>query len=143
MKKQQLYIKNEKGRYEPYKEPERDNALYRKIGNRYEPVKMTLGDYYSQKEWDEGVFAITKNQGCESWISAGYLRKVFSLYKCGDIEKVSIAKLGGMAKLADHLARHWHELPKDNVTIYDMAHNIVAIMMNLESEEKKNRECIT
>lgn len=137
MKKQQLYFKDEKGKYKPYKEPERYNALCRKIGNRYEPVKMTLGDYYSEKEWDEGVFAITRNHGFESWISAGYLRKVFSLYKCGDIEKVSIAKLGGMAKIADYLASHWDELPKGNATIYDLAHNIVAIIMNLENEKEE------
>ena len=38
-KKLQLYIKNEKGRYEPYKEPEeRDSNVYKKVGNRYEPI---------------------------------------------------------------------------------------------------------
>lgn len=140
MKKQQLYIKNEKGRYEPYKEPECDNALYRKIGNRYEPVKMTFGDYYSQKEWDEGVFAITRNHSSESWASASYLRKVFALYKCDDIEKVFIAKLGGMSKIADYLAGHWYELPKENATIYDMACNIVAIIMRLENETNDNNK---
>ena len=36
MSKPQLYIKNEKGRYEPYKlpEPEVDNKLYRKINGK-------------------------------------------------------------------------------------------------------------
>lgn len=134
MEKPRLYTKNSNGRYEPYIEPERpqrDNALYRRIGKRYEPVSM----YFECHSWQEGVFVVTKNRSAlqpDSWTSAEYLQKIFKLYKCGDIENVSIAKLGGMQKLADHLSRHWNEVSGTNQ--YERCASIVAILMNYKEE---------
>ena len=133
MEKQQLYIK-ENGRYKPYVEPERpecDNALYRRIGKRYEPVNMMLECH----SWQEGVFVVTKNRSAsqpDSWTSAEYLQQIFKLYKAGDIENVSIAKLGGMQKLADYLSRHWNEI--NGASTYEKAASIVAILMNYEKD---------
>ena len=62
MKEQQLYVKNDKGRYEPYKEPEPpfDNALYRKYtyGKKtyYKPVSMGV-----EHDLGEGVWVVTKH----------------------------------------------------------------------------------
>lgn len=134
--KQKLYTKLPNGRYQEYKEPQRpdgDNALYSRVGKKYVPHSIHLsGDF----DWQEGVFAVTKNHSAtnpDSWTSAEYLQKIFNLYKCGDIENVSIARLGGMNKLAHHLARHWEEISGDSV--YEKAASIVAILMNYENEK--------
>ena len=134
MEKPKLYYKNKKGRYEPYVEPERpkyDNALYKRVGKRYEPVQMVL----EAISWQEGVFVVTRNRSAsqpDSWTSAEYLQQIFKLYKAGDIENVSIAKLGGMQKLADHLSRHWNEI--NGASTYEKAACIVAILMNYEKD---------
>lgn len=135
MEKPILYIKNSNGRYEPYIEPERpqiDNALYRRVGKRYEPVRMQLECH----SWQEGVFVVTRNRSAlqpNSWTSAEYLQKIFKLYKAGDIENVSIAKLGGMQKLADYLSRHWNEV--SGVSQYERCASIVAILINYKEGE--------
>ena len=137
MRKPKLYIKKENGRYEPYIEPQRpehDNALYRRRGKKYEPVLMALECH----SWHEGVFVVTKNHSMlqpDSWTSAEYLQEIFKLYKAGDIENVSIAKLGGMQKLANYLSRHWNEITGTNT--YEKAASVVAILMNYEKETKK------
>ena len=134
--KPKLYIKNDNGRYEEYHEPERpgcDNALYRRIGKRYEPVRMQLEGF----SWQEGVFVVTKNWSGihpDSWTDAGYLQEIFKCYRCGDIENVSIAKLGGMKKLTDHLMKHWNEI--SGASTFERAASIVAILMNYEYKEK-------
>ena len=134
MEKPRLYIKNKNGRYEPYIEPERpqmDNALYLRIGKRYEPVSMLI----ESKAWQEGVFVVTKNHSAlqpDSWTSAEYLQKIFKLYQAGDIENVSIAKLGGMQKLANHLSRHWNEV--SGASQYERCASIVAILMDYKEE---------
>ena len=131
-----LYERLPNGRYQEWKEPERpkyDNALYRRVGKRYEPVQMILEIHSGQ----EGVFVVTKNRSAlqpDSWTSAEYLQHIFKLYKAGDIENVSIAKLGGMKKLADHLSRHWNEI--DGASTYEKAASVVAILMNYEEERK-------
>ena len=135
-KKPKLYIKKENGRYEEYHEPERpefDNALYRRVGRKYEPVNMRL----EAQSWQEGVFVVTKclsDLQPDSWISADYLQHIFTLYKCGDIEKVSIAKLGGMKKLADHLMKHWNDI--QGASIFERAASIVAILASYNEEKK-------
>lgn len=134
--KQKLYTKNEKtGRYEEYKEPapKYDNALYRKVGKKYVPYNMYMDNTHFT--WQEGVFAVTKSPGSltpNNWTSAEYLQKIFKLYRCSDIENVSISKLAGMKKLAEHLAYNWDKISGDNV--YEMAASIVAILMNYEEK---------
>jgi hypothetical protein len=128
MKKQKLYIKNDKGRYEEYHEPiVEDNALYRKVGNKYIPCQMmdaSLG-------WSEGVYVVLNN-GCHI-TSAKYLEKIFSTYKCSNIEKCSIAKLGGMEELVDYLCKHHDEITGNS--LYERCASIVGILFNYEKEK--------
>ena len=131
-KRPKLFFKNEKGRYEEWHEPERpecDNALYRRIGKRYEPVNMI----FECHSWQEGVFAVTRNHSTMKpyhWISGSYLQEIFKLYKCGEIENVSIGKLAGMDKLANYLCRHWQEV--EGASTYERCASIVAILMRYE-----------
>ena len=103
-----------------------DNALYRKIGKRYEPVSMID----AADGWTEGVYAVVKHPLGKQIVSASYLQEIFKDYCCGDIEKVSVAKLGGMSKLADHLMHHWDEVK--GASVYERCASIVAILMNFD-----------
>lgn len=126
--KPNLYVKKKNGRYVEYNEPTpvSDNALYRKIGKRYEPVSMID----AADGWTEGVYAVVKHPMGRQITNASYLREIFSAYRCGDIEKVSVAKLGGMTKLADHLMHHWDEVK--GASVYERCASIVAILMNFD-----------
>ena len=126
--KPKLYYKNDKGRYVEYHEPTPvcDNALYRKVGKRYEPVSMID----AADGWSEGVYAVVKHPMGRQIANASYLQEIFKDYRCGDIEKVSIAKLGGMSKLADHLMHHWDEVK--GASVYERCASIVAILMNYD-----------
>ena len=133
-RKPKLYVKLPNGRYKEYRDPEPpkfDNAVYKRVGKKYVPFNICISNDFT---WQEGVFAVIKAQSRtspDSWTSADYLQKIFRLYKCGEIENVSIGKLGGMNKLAEHLARHWNEI--EGVNVYEKAASIVAILMNYES----------
>lgn len=127
-----LYERLPNGRYIEYQWPERpevDNALYRRCGKRYEPVSM----HFECNSWQEGVFAVTKNHSADSpdhWVSADYLQEIFHLYKCGEIENVSIGKLAGMDKLTNYLCRHWNEV--EGASVYERCASIVALLMRCE-----------
>lgn len=126
--KPKLYVKKENGRYVEYHEPTpvHDNALYRRVGKRYEPVSMIN----AANGWNEGVYAVVKHPMGKQIANASYLQEIFKAYRCGDIEKVSVAKLGGMSKLADHLMRHWNEVK--GTSVYERCASIVAILMNYD-----------
>jgi hypothetical protein len=111
MKKEKptLYIKMPNGRYAEYKEeePMTDNALYRRVGKRYYPVSMQM----NCDSLPEGVWVVQKYPYSRQYTNGDYLRDdVFRLYNAGKLEPVSMAKLGSMNKLVDHLAHHFKEI---------------------------------
>ena len=132
MNKQKLYIKNAKGRYEEYKEPvqEYDNKLYRKVGNKYEPCSMLMTD-----DLPEGVWVVTKHYGSRSITNGKYMLEKYLCLKASDIQEMSLAKLGGMEKLAHYLAQHWRELP-DGVSQYELCQAIVGLLFNYENHNE-------
>lgn len=139
MEKPKLYVKNKNGRYEPYREPEPpyNNVLYRKVkrGNKtvYVPQSMRLSD-----EIGEGVWVVIKNTYGKSYTSGKYLNDCFMCLKASDIQEVSLAKLGGMERLAHHLSAHWSELPRD-VSQYELCRAIVGLLFEYEKEKENGK----
>ena len=137
MERNELYVKLPNGRYEKYKEPEPplDNKLYRKFvyGKKvvYEPCSMCLTN-----DLPEGVWVVVKHKGSKSVTSGKYMYENYMCMKSGDIQDVSLAKLGGMERLAHHLSQHWDELPR-NRSQYDLCRAIVGLLFDYEKEKKK------
>lgn len=100
--KQQLYIKNEKGRYEPYELPKPDvsDTAYRKINGKYEPV----GLFYDRDCLTEGVWVVYARHG---YCNGKYLKEQFAMDKVSGIEYPTIAQLGGMEAAIEQA---WREL---------------------------------
>ena len=102
MSKPKLYIKNDKGRYEPYQLPEPDisETAYKKINGKYEPV----GRFFDRDYLTQGVWVVY----CDNAFCNGkYLKEKFRLEKVSDLQYPTIAELGGM-EAAIHQA--WEEL---------------------------------
>lgn len=103
--KQQLYIKNEKGRYEPYKEPEwEDNKLYTKLPNgKYEPVGM----HVETNMLTEGVWVVTKARSAKGITFSRYLRSCYHLEKVSDLEnpllQLNTAQLGKVNEIMERV----------------------------------------
>ena len=135
MEKKQLYIKNPNGRYEPYREPEPpyDNCLYRKVGKRYEPCSMLMTN-----DLGEGVWVVTKHPYGRRITSGMYLRDMFMCQKASDIQDIPLSTLGAMDKLAEHLSRHYDELPK-NVSQADLCRAIVGLLFKYENERDNGK----
>ena len=131
MSKPKLYIKNEKGRYEPFNPPEIevDNKLYRKINGKYYPWEMDLRN----EHLPEGVWVITRHKSCTSMTNGKYLREQFRLDKASDIKEVSLAELGSLEKLTREV---FDALPNDyrNRTTNDLVHLIVGKIYELSKQ---------
>jgi hypothetical protein len=134
MSKPQLYIKNEKGRFEPYKlpEPEVDNKLYRKINGKYYAWEMDLRNNHLS----EGVWVVTRHKSCTSWTSGSYLREQFRLDKASDIKEVSLSELGSLEKLTHEVL---DAIPSDyrSRNINDWIHLIVGKVYELSKNKEK------
>lgn len=110
MKKQKLYIKNDKGRYEEYKlekKTDDSNLFFRKINGKY----MPCGRYDHSSMAAEGVWVVLSNLSmCSSQCTSGdYLKELFQIHKVSDIEDVTIAQLGGLEKYYDYVVSEWNK----------------------------------
>ena len=101
MKKQKLYTKNEKGRYEEYQIPELDlsKTLFRRINGKYVPVSLYYGNTLP-----EGVWVVTRGRSSREIISGKYLKELMMLDKVSDLEEMpSLAELGSWRKCAKYV----------------------------------------
>lgn len=108
--KKQLYIKNEKGRYEPYKPKELgDKNVYKKVGNKYIPFAVCLN---RDEDWlQSGVFVVRsdKEHGMRSWADSEYLQECFHIDKVSDNYRITAEQL---ASLQDYTDYCYNELKK-------------------------------
>ena len=145
MKKQKLYIKNEKGRYEEYKpETKTDdgNLFFRKVNGKYVPC----GIYKRTDMLSEGVWVVLSNLSycSRQMASADYLKDLFQIQKVSGIEEVSIAKLGGLEKYYDYVASEWNKYYKEYTLGHewspsnsDAIHFIIGKMFEFNEKQKK------
>lgn len=91
MSKPKLYIKNDKGRYEPYQLPEPDvsDTAYKKINGKYEPV----GRFFNRDYLTEGVWVVYCDH---AFCNGKYLKNKFRMEKVSDLQYPTIAELGGI-----------------------------------------------
>lgn len=109
MKKKQLYIKNEKGRYEPYKPKELGaNNVYRKVGNKYVPFAVVCKD----DDWMQGGVFVVRNDkeyGCRSFADSECLQEVYRIERIGNNYRITADHL---ASLEDYTYFCYNELRK-------------------------------
>lgn len=110
MKKQQLYIKNDKVRYEPYKPKELgDKNVYKKVGNKYIPFALCLN---RDEDWlQSGVFVVRsdKEHGMRSWADSEYLQECFRIDKVSNNYRITAEQLASLEDYADYC---YNELKK-------------------------------
>lgn len=104
MKHPKLYIKNQKGRYEPYKLPEPDvsDTVYKKINGKYEPV----GLFRRHDTLSEGIWVVTSDH---SFCNGKYLKDKYRIDKVSDLQYPTIAEMGGIEAAIEQA---WRELSK-------------------------------
>ena len=145
MKKQKLYIKNEKGRYEEYKpemKTDDGNLFFRKVKGKYVPC----GRYNRTDMLSEGVWVVLSNLSycSRQMASADYLKDLFQIRKVSSIEEVSIAQLGGLEKYYDYVASEWNKYYKDYMLGHEWSpsdseaiHFIIGKVFEFNEKQKK------
>lgn len=89
--------------YKPDLNPYADTNLYRKLKNG----KFILAErYIGERSLPEGVWAITRKHGTTGFHSAGILKEWFDIDKCSNLQPLSIAQLGNLAKYCDDALFH-------------------------------------
>ena len=134
MKLPKLYIKNDKGRYEPYSIPEHDidNTMYRRINGKYVPVSMLVDD-----DIPEGIWVVTSRPSVRSITNGTYLRESFRLDKVADLQRFPMTKITSMKQCVDHIL--WNErFSIDGKSVNDIVSEIVGMVYKYNDDLSKN-----
>ena len=124
MRLPKLYIKNDKGRYEPYTIPEHDidNTMYRRINGKYVPVSMLVDD-----DIPEGIWVVTSRTSVRSITNGTYLRESFKLDKVADLQRFPMTKIASMKQCVDHIL--WNErFSIDGKSVHDIVSEVVGMV---------------
>lgn len=125
---QKLYIKNDKGRYEEYREPQEvDNKLYRKSNGKYYPIAVDS----SHDRLSEGVWVVYRIVGCKSIVSGKYLKDCYSVEKTSDLQPLNLtyAQLGAIDKVVNEATRYAFD-NGNNCNTYELIKKAVAYALN-------------
>lgn len=115
-KKQQLYIKNDKGRYEPYEPPKVNvsDTLFLKVGNRYIPYGKKLDTDYLT----DGVYVVRsdKSGGMRSFASVGYLEECYRIDKVSSNYRITTEQLASLKDYSDYAIEELRKLRSERCT---------------------------
>lgn len=87
-----LYVKSGDS-YKLLEEPEVSDTLFIRVGNKYIPHSVNCSNL------GEGVWVITSRPGVRSISSGSYLKDVFEIHKCCNIEPLTLKELGSLESL--------------------------------------------
>lgn len=136
-----LFIKNAKGRYEPYAIPTDDtqHTLYVKRGGKYLPWGREL----SMDAWSEGVWVVIRHRSSKEFIQGKHLRECFTFDKASNLTDIPLSGLGTMEQ---YCARVLHDLGENDnlhcMTPRDLVQEIVGLIFNYDEELKKRKQCV-
>ena len=134
MRLPKLYIKNDKGMYEPYSIPEHDidKTMYRRINGKYVPVSMLVDD-----DIPEGIWVVTSRPSVRSITNGTYLRESFKLDKVADLQRFPMTKIASMKQCVDHIL--WNErFSIDGKSVHDIVSEVVGMVYKCNDDLSKN-----
>lgn len=138
MKKPKLFIKNAKGRYEPYVVPEADvsDTLYRKVNGRYVPWEKELRvDHLT-----DGVWVVMRHRSSREYCNGQYLRECFTIDKASNLADIPLSGLGTMEQYCARVLHDLNEITGDDIHRLpprDLVQEIVGLIFNYDKELKK------
>ena len=107
---------------------EEDRNVYKKVGRKYVPIGLRIGDRW----FSDGIY-IVRNQ-CTT--NAGYLAQVYGICKIGDNVEADFTKLASMEEYADVVAKTISINENKPMTRQDLSRLIVKALFDFNENKK-------
>lgn len=109
---------------------EEDKNVYKKVGRKYVPIGLIIGDRY----FSDGIY-IVRHQ-CTT--HAGYLAQIYGICKIGDNVEADFTKLASMEEYADVVAKTINNNCSDKgMTTMNLSRKIVKALFDFNKEKKE------
>ena len=109
---------------------EEDMNVYKKVGRKYVPIGLRIGDRY----FSDGIY-IVRHQ-CTT--NAGYLAQIYGICNIGDNVEADFTKLASMEEYADVVAKTINNNCSDKgMTTMNLSRKIVKALFDFNKEKKE------
>ena len=108
---------------------EEDMNVYKKVGRKYVPIGLRIGDRW----FSDGIY-IVRHQ-CTT--NAGYLAGIYGICKIGDNVEADFTKLASMEEYADVVAKTISINENKPMTRQDLSRLIVKALFDFNEEKSK------
>ena len=109
---------------------EEDKNVYKKVGRKYVPIGLRIGDRY----FSDGIY-IVRHQ-CTT--NAGYLAQIYGICKIGDNVEADFTKLASMEEYADVVAKTINNNCSDKgMTTMNLSRKIVKALFDFNKGKKE------
>ena len=107
-----------------------DKNVYKKVGRKYVPIGLRIGDRY----FSDGIY-IVRHQ-CTT--NAVYLAQIYGICKIGDNVEADFTKLASMEEYADVVAKTINNNCSDKgMTTMNLSRKIVKALFDFNKEKKE------
>lgn len=129
-----LYVKNDKGKYEPFR---LDNDVSDTVFVRRNGKYVAIGRLNEGNSLPEGVWIIYGRPSYRSIINGTYAHEIFNRYKVADLPDIPLIECASLSKLTDEICHNLQQQSDNhllNMSVHDLVAAVVGELYRLTKE---------
>lgn len=101
-----LFIKNDKGRYEPFDiDCDVSDTVFMRRNGKYAPI----GRRHEENSLTEGIWIVYGTPSYRSILNGTYAHELFNRYKVADLPDIPLIECASLSKLTDEICNTLHQ----------------------------------
>ena len=133
-----LFIKNDKGRYEPFNiDNDVSDTVFMRRNGKYVPI----GRRREENSLTEGIWIVYGTPSCRSILNGTYAHELFNRYKVADLPDITLIECASLSKLTDEICHALHQQADCHLLNFTVHDFVAAVVGELYRQTKdKNGE---
>lgn len=130
-----LFIKNDKGRYEPFNiDNDVSDTVFMRRNGKYVPI----GRRHEENSLTEGIWIVYGTPSCRSILNGTYAHELFNRYKVADLPDIPLIECASLSKLTDEICNTLHQQANRcplNMSVHDLVAAVVGELYRRTKEK--------
>ena len=134
-----LYVKNDKGRYEPFHlDSDISDTVFMRRNGKY----LAIGRLNEGASLPEGVWIVYGRPSCRSIINGTYAHELFNRYKVADLPDIPLVECASLSKLTDEICHNLHQQSDRhllNMSVHELINAVVGELYRLTKAKNETK----
>ena len=134
-----LYVKNDKGGYEPF---HLDNDVSDTVFMRRNGKYLAIGRRNEDASLSEGAWIVYGRPSCRSIINDTYAHELFNRYKVADLPDIPLIECASLSKLTDEICHNLQQQSDNhllNMSVHELITAVVGELYRLTKAKNETK----